>query len=77
MTTSAIQLLKDLEWTGKRQGQPFHHELNDGRWFKSCPCCRGIMPVVDVERDWRPEGIGHKKDCRLMLLITTPTKEKS
>lgn len=69
MSNDAIQLLKDLQWSGKMQGQPFHNALDDGRWFASCPCCRGIMPVAGVERAWLQEAIGHEKDCRLMRII--------
>lgn len=66
-----LELLHNLEWSGRTQGQGTSMGANNGAWYNSCPICRGLKGKPN---EFREEAHGHKADCALAQAIRRLTR---
>lgn len=62
--TTAIDLLRRLEWSGIRRGQGtgFMGSGGNGEVYSSCPICHGLKKP---NGEFSHLAVGHKPDCEL------------
>ena len=64
-TVAAI--IRHFEWVSMKLGQASGYYFRSEE-YQCCPFCGGLKPG-DAEREFVPEAIGHRDDCKLALLL--------
>jgi hypothetical protein len=64
------EIVRDLEWSGERQGPGTSMGSQDGAWYPACPICGGLEEHgVGLSSD----AVGHRSGCRMAQALGRPT----
>lgn len=59
------ELLKNLEWSSRRQGQGSGPMSSGGPLVRCCPSCGGICPTDPNRNHFVESSHGHRATCEL------------
>ena len=64
--SDAIEMLREIEWSGVREGPGYGPmDSGPGEKYRACPTCQGLHPENEGRTVFGDKAIGHRAGCEL------------